>query len=89
MKISTEDRFYEDGERLLALRIKYPSEPHGGWPGTPVTVRFWQICDKGKVSFRICSDDEIMAIEQELGEVDVTKLAFIEHQTLGRVVTIM
>lgn len=87
MTIKTEDRFYEDGQRLLALRIKYPSAPHGAWPGTPVTIRLWEVCEKGSAIFLRCTDAEVLKIENELGEMPKGCLQFIEHPTLGRVIT--
>lgn len=86
MKIQTEDRFYEDGERLITLRIKYPSAPSGRWPGTKVTIRLWEVCEKGSTTFRRCTDAEVLEIEDELGEMPEGCLQFIKHPTLGRVV---
>lgn len=85
-KITTEERTYVDGESTVLLRIKYPSEPSGGWPGNKVQCRVWEICVKGETLFRRCTDEQVVKFESKVG-LPIGVLKFIEHPTLGRVAT--
>lgn len=87
MKLSTEDRSYEDGEISLLLRIVQPSKPHGGWPGNKETIRIWQIRNKGEVVYRRVTNEKALELERMLGEIDVDAAAFREHPTLGTVLS--
>lgn len=67
----------------IILRILYPSEPHGGWPGTRVTIHEWKICYPKDGSYRSCTADEVVALEKLIGKW--SKFRLTVHKTLGLV----
>lgn len=86
MKLDQEKRFYEIDEKTHAtLRILYPSEPRGGWPGTTRTIHVWEMCDRfSSPLYRKCTESEVIILER-LARIWYFQPKFIEHSTLGTV----
>jgi hypothetical protein len=82
-KHQTTHEFTLDDGRQANLRIIYPSEPKGAWPGTKVTIREWMIW-RHKGLFVPANKTEIIELETALGELP--SIQFITHPTLGEVV---
>lgn len=74
----------EDERDMMILRILYPSDPSGGWPGTKRTIREWKVCRKGKGHFDAATQEEIIKFEKILGELN-RHPEFTIHPSLGLV----
>jgi hypothetical protein len=74
----------EDERDKMILRILYPSDPYGVWPGTMRTIREWKICKKGSGAYLRPTKEEIIELEKELGELNREPF-FTNHPTLGLV----
>jgi hypothetical protein len=75
---------HPSGTRVVA-RTLLPSKPYGGWPGTTIPIRKWQICPLGESIYRNCSPEETIRLEQILGEW--THARVVKHLTLDDVST--
>lgn len=74
----------EDERDKMILRILYPSDPYGVWPGTKQTIREWKICKKGSGAYLPPNKEEIIELEKELGELKREPM-FTIHPSLGLV----
>lgn len=80
-----QEKCFRHNDTLYYLWIKFPSKPHGGWPGNAVTIRDWSKMRKEQSGAATkCSKSEMIEAELSLGELKTVE--FIEHPTRGLVV---
>lgn len=70
------------GDRIVVRTIE-PSLPSGGWPGNKATIRAWEICPFGQISYRRCTREEVIKFEKLADEWK--QIRFVNHPTLGEV----
>lgn len=78
----TEYHFELSNGSPVILRIIKPDRV---WLGNDRVIREWTIVRKA-TSFEPCTDLEVIAFEHEIGQIDITKIEFSNHETLGRIV---